>query len=29
VSPSDSIKDRADVGLMIDDLLTGHMPRHG
>jgi hypothetical protein len=28
VSPSDSIKDRVDVGLMIEDLLTGHMPRH-
>jgi hypothetical protein len=29
VSPSVSIKDRADVGLMIEDLLTGHMPHHG
>jgi hypothetical protein len=29
VSPSESFKDRADVGLMIEDLLTGHMPRHG
>jgi hypothetical protein len=29
VSPSMSIKDRVDVGLMIDDLLTGHMPHHG
>jgi hypothetical protein len=29
VSPSESIKDRADVGLMIEDPLTGHMPRHG
>ena len=29
VSPSKSIKDRAGVGLMIEDLLTGHMPRHG
>ena len=29
VSPSESIKDRLDVGLMIDDLLTGHMPHHG
>jgi hypothetical protein len=29
VSPSESIKDRTDVGLMIEDLLTGHMPRHG
>jgi hypothetical protein len=28
VSPSESIKDRVDVGLMIDDLLTGHMPHH-
>jgi hypothetical protein len=26
---SESIKDRADVGLMIEDLLTGHMPHHG
>jgi hypothetical protein len=26
VSPSESIKDRLDVGLMIEDLLTGHMP---
>jgi hypothetical protein len=25
VSPSESIKDRLDVGLMIEDLLTGHM----
>jgi hypothetical protein len=29
VSPSKSIKDRVDVGLMIEDLLTGHMPHHG
>ena len=29
VSPSESIKDRLDVGLMIEDPLTGHMPRHG
>jgi hypothetical protein len=29
VSPSESIKDRVDVGLLIDDLLTGHMPHHG
>jgi hypothetical protein len=29
VSPSESLKDQADVGLMIEDLLTGHMPRHG
>jgi hypothetical protein len=29
VSPSESIKDRLDVGLMIEDLLTGHMPNHG
>jgi hypothetical protein len=28
VSPSESIKDRADVGLMIENLLTSHMPRH-
>jgi hypothetical protein len=25
----ESIKDRLDVGLMIEDLLTGHMPHHG
>jgi hypothetical protein len=29
MSPSESIKDRIDVGLMIEDPLTGHMPRHG
>jgi hypothetical protein len=29
LSPSESIKDRLDVGLMIEDLLTGHMPHHG
>jgi hypothetical protein len=29
VSPSKSIKDHLDVGLMIEDLLTGHMPHHG
>jgi hypothetical protein len=29
VSPSESIKDRLDVGLMIEDLLTGRVPRHG
>jgi hypothetical protein len=29
VSPSETIKDRLDVGLMIEDLLTGHMPHHG
>jgi hypothetical protein len=29
VSPSKSIKDRLDVGLLIKDLLTGHMPHHG
>ena len=29
VSPSESIKDPADVGSLIEDLLTGHMPRHG
>jgi hypothetical protein len=27
VSPSESIKDLVDVGLMIEDPLTGHMPR--
>jgi hypothetical protein len=26
VSLSESLKDRADVGLLIEDLLTGHMP---
>ena len=29
VSPSESIKDRVDVDLQIEDLLTGHMPHHG
>jgi hypothetical protein len=29
VSLSELIKDRLDVGLMIEDLLTGHMPHHG
>jgi hypothetical protein len=29
VSPSESIKDCVDVGLMIEDLLTGHMSHHG
>jgi hypothetical protein len=29
VSPSESIKDRVDVGLLTEDPLTGHMPRHG
>ena len=29
VSPSESIKNRLDVGLMTEDPLTGHMPRHG
>jgi hypothetical protein len=29
VSPSVSIKDLVDVGLLIEDLLTGHMPHHG
>jgi hypothetical protein len=29
VSPSESIKDRVDVGLLIEDLLTDHMPYHG
>jgi hypothetical protein len=28
VSPSESIKDHVDVGLLIEDLLIGHMPRH-
>jgi hypothetical protein len=26
---SESIKDRLDIGLLIEDLLTGHMPRPG
>jgi hypothetical protein len=29
VSLSESIKDLLDVGLLIEDLLTGHMPHHG
>jgi hypothetical protein len=29
VSPSESVKDLLDVGLLIEDLLTGHMPHHG
>jgi hypothetical protein len=29
VPPSESIKDRVDVGFLIEDLLTSHMPRHG
>jgi hypothetical protein len=29
VSPSESIKDRVNVCLMIEDPLAGHMPRHG
>jgi hypothetical protein len=29
VSPSESIKDLLDVGLLTEDSLTGHMPRHG
>ena len=29
VSLSESIKDLVDVGLLIEDLLTGHMPHHG
>jgi hypothetical protein len=29
VSPSESIKDRVDVGLMTEEPLTGHMPHHG
>jgi hypothetical protein len=28
-SPSESIKDIVDVGLLIEDPLTGHMPHHG
>jgi hypothetical protein len=29
VSPSESIKDLVDVGMMIEDLLTSHMPHRG
>jgi hypothetical protein len=29
VSPSESIKDLVDVGLLIEDPLTDHMPHHG
>jgi hypothetical protein len=29
VSPSKSLKDRVDVGLLTEDPLTGHMPHHG
>jgi hypothetical protein len=29
VSPSESIKDRVDVGLLIEDLLTNQVPHHG
>jgi hypothetical protein len=29
VSPSESLKDQTDVGLMIEDILTSHMHRHG
>jgi hypothetical protein len=29
VSPHESIKDLVDVGLLIKDPLTGHMPHHG
>jgi hypothetical protein len=29
VSPFESIKDRVDVGLLIEYLLTCHMPHHG
>ena len=29
VFPLESIKDRVDVGLMIEDLLTGQMSHHG
>jgi hypothetical protein len=28
VSPSESIKDRVDVGLLTEDPLTGHMSHH-
>jgi hypothetical protein len=29
VSPSESLKERVDVGLLTEDPLTGHMPHHG
>jgi hypothetical protein len=29
VSPSESLKDCVDVGLLTEDPLTGHMPHHG
>jgi hypothetical protein len=29
VSPSESIKDHLDVGLLTEEPLTGHMPHHG
>jgi hypothetical protein len=29
VSPSESLKDHVDVGLLTEDPLTGHMPHHG
>jgi hypothetical protein len=29
VYPSESIKDRVDVGLLTEDPLTDDMPRHG
>jgi hypothetical protein len=29
VSLSESLKDRTDVGLLTENPLTGHMPRHG
>jgi hypothetical protein len=29
VSPSESIKDLLDIGLLTEDPLTGHMPHHG
>jgi hypothetical protein len=29
MSSSKSLKDRANVGMLTEDLLTGHMPRHG
>jgi hypothetical protein len=29
MSPSESLKDRVDVGLLTEDPLTSHMPHHG
>jgi hypothetical protein len=29
MSPSKSIKDRVDVGLLTEDPSNGHMPHHG